>query len=249
MTRTEPGVALARPTLDIGLFSDNPTMAAFYMNEIGLPFVEALPHSETYSENFYAANGASLKINASTEPMGQGTSGYCGLIIAREGVTAAQRFVDPDGLSIAVVPPGNDGVHQMGIVCEVPDVSTERAFLIDAVGAHDDEGVLRIGETALFLRTGGVSRPTPTWRRGFNYYVVFVRDIGRAHQHLLENGAEHSAPPLRLADRCAFSWVRTPSGNWLELVQYADYGPLPDVPRAADRSPEIIRWRETGEAL
>src|SRR4051812_10364100 len=115
MTRTEPGVALARPTLDIGLFSDNPTMAAFYMNEIGLPFVEALPHSETYSENFYAANGASLKINASTEPMEHGTSGYCGLIIAREGVTAPQRFVDPDGLSIAVVPPGNDGVHQMGI--------------------------------------------------------------------------------------------------------------------------------------
>jgi hypothetical protein len=54
---------------------------------------------------------------------------------------------------------------------------------------------------------------------------------------------------LRLADRCIFSWVRTPSGNWLELVQYADYGPLPDLPRAADRWPQIIRWRETGEAF
>jgi len=34
---------------------------------------------------------------------------------------------------------------------------------------------------------------------------VFVDDIATAHRHLLDNGAEHSAPPLRLADRCAFS--------------------------------------------
>jgi len=240
---------LARATLDIGLFSDNPAMAGFYTNVLGLPFVEALPHSDTYSENFYAANGASLKINASTEPMEPGTSGYRGLIIARDGTTSAQEFVDPDGLVVTIVPPGHDGVHQMGIVCEVPDVAAERAFLIEGVGARDDQGVLRIGETAFFLRPGGVARPTPTWRRGFNYYVVFVRDILTAHQQLLDKGAEHSAPPLRLADRCAFSWVRTPSGNWLELVQYADTGPLPDAPRAADRWPQIIRWRETGEAF
>ena len=75
------------------------------------------------------------------------------------------------------------------------------------------------------------------------------RRIASAHRHVVDNGAEHSAPPLRLADRCAFSWVRTPSGNWLELVQYADYGPLTDAPRAADRWPRFIRWRETGEAF
>jgi catechol 2,3-dioxygenase-like lactoylglutathione lyase family enzyme len=240
---------LSRNTLDIGLFSDNPAMARYYIDVLGLPFVEALQHSDTYSENFYAANGASLKINASTEPMEAGTSGYRGLIIAREGVTQPQHFVDPDGLAVSIVPPGHEGVYQMGIVCEVPDTATERDFLVNGVGACDDHGVLRIGETAFFLRTGGVPRPTPTWRRGFNYYVVFVRDIERAHQRLLDNGAEHSAPPLRLADRCIFSWVRTPSGNWLELVQYADYGPLPDLPRAADHWPEIIRWRETGEAF
>jgi catechol 2,3-dioxygenase-like lactoylglutathione lyase family enzyme len=242
-------LTLARPTLDIGLFSDNPAMAGFYLHDLGLPFVEELPHSETYSENFYALNGASLKINASTEPMAPGISGYCGLLIARDGVAAPQTFVDPDGLSITIVPPGHEGVHQVGIVCTVPDVATERAFLIDGVGARDDGGVLHIGVTALLLRAGAVSRPTPTWRRGFNYYVVFVTDIASAHQHLIDSGAEHSAPPLRLADRCAFSWVRTPSGNWLELVQYPDSGPLPDAPRAADRWPQIIRWRETGEAF
>ena len=94
-----------------------------------------------------------------------------------------------------------------------------------------------------------MSRPTPVWRRGFNYYVLFVKDIMRSHRHAVGHGGEHSASPLLLGERCAFSWLRTPSGNWVEFVQYADYGPLPEAPLAADRWPEITRWRETGEAF
>ena len=96
--------------------------------------------------------------------------------------------------------------------------------------------------------SSSVARPA-VWRRGFNYYVLFVKDILRAHRHAVGNGGEHSASPLRLGERCAFSWLRTPSGNWVEFVQYADYGPLPDAPLAADRWPEITRWRETGAAF
>ena len=242
-------VALSRPTLDIGLFSDNPAMPDFYLHEIELSFVEALPHSPTYSENFYAATGASLKINFSTESMGPGTSGYRGLVIARDATRVAREYVDPDGLQVTIAPPGHDGVTQMGIVCEVPDEDAERAFLVDGLGAREDDGVLRIGETALFLRVAAVGRPTPVWRRGFNYYVLFVKDILRAHRHAVDHGGEHSASPLLLGERCAFSWLRTPSGNWVEFVQYADYGPLPAAPLAADRWPEITRWRETGEAF
>jgi catechol 2,3-dioxygenase-like lactoylglutathione lyase family enzyme len=242
-------IALSRPTLDIGLFSDNPAMPEFYVHELGLPFVEALDHSPTYSENFYAANQASIKINFSTEAMEPGTSGYRGLIIARDDVQAPREYIDPDGLSVTFVPPGRDGVVQMGIVCDVPDTAAERAFLIDGLGARDEAGVLRIGRTALFLRAAPVGRPTPVWRRGFNYYVLFVKDLLRAHRHAVDHGGEHSASPLLLGERCAFSWLRTPSGNWVELVQYADYGPLPRAPLAAERWPEITRWRETGEAF
>ena len=242
-------VALSRPTLDIGLFSDNPAMPDFYMNDVGLPFVEALPHSPTYSENFYAATRASLKINFSTEAMATGTSGYRALIIARDGEQRARELDDPDGLRLAIVPPGHNGVTQMGIVCDVPDERAERRFLVDGLGARDENGVLYIGETAIFLRVAAVRRPTPVWRRGFNYYVLFVKDIMRAHRHAIDHGGEHSASPLLLGERCAFSWLRAPSGNWVELVQYADYGPLPHAPLAADRWPEITRWRETGEAF
>lgn len=241
--------ALSRPTLDIGLFSDNPAMPPFYVDELGLPFVEGLPHSPTYSENFYAATGASVKINYSFESMAPGTSGYRKLIIARAGTREPQEFVDPDGLSVAIVPPGHEGVTQMGIVCDVADEAVERAFLAEGLGARDDNGTLRIGETAIFLRVATVDRPTPVWRRGFNYYVLFVKDIMRAHRHAVDHGGEHSASPLLLGERCAFSWVRTPSGNWVEFVQYADYGPLPKAPLAADRWPEITRWREAAEAF
>ena len=242
-----PAVALARRTVDIGLFSDNAAMHRHYIDVVGLPFVEALPHSPTYSEVFYAANDASLKINTSTEPMEQGTSGYCGLLIARDGVAEPRRVDDPDGLAVTLVPPGYDGISQMGIVCEVPDVDVERAFLVRTIATEDARGTLRIGDTVMALRAGAATHPTPTWRRGFNYYVVFVADIALAHRQLVDAGAEHSAAPLRLADRCVFSWVRAPSGNWIELVQYPEMAPLPDAPLAAERWPEIIRWRETAE--
>jgi lactoylglutathione lyase len=240
-------VALSRPTLDVGLFSDNPAMPEFYTRVLGLPLVESLPHSPTYSENFYGATDASIKINYSTEPMEVGASGYRGLVLAREGVAAPRAHVDPDGLSVTIVPPGRDGVVQMGIVCDVADAGAERAFLVEGLGARDDGGVLRIGQTALFLRTAEVAAPTPVWRRGFNYYVLFVNDIMRAHEHAVAHGAEHSASPLLLGERCAFSWVRAPSGNWIEFAQYAQYGVLPKAPFAADRWPEITRWRESGE--
>jgi lactoylglutathione lyase len=174
---------------------------------------------------------------------------YRRLNIARDGVEAPCEYTDPDGLSVAIVPRGHEGVTQMGIVCDVPDEARERAFLLEGLGARDDGSVLRIGHTALMLRTSAVPRPTPVWRRGFNYYVLFVKDIDRAHGHAVEHGGEHSAAPLLLGERCAFSWIRTPSGNWVEFVQYAEYGPLPAAPLAADRWPEITRWRESGESF
>ena len=239
-------LALARPTIDLGLFSDNAAMDPWYRDVLGLPFVEGLQHSPTYSEDFYTVNGRSLKINASQEPMEAGTSGYRGLLIARDDVGSPQELTDPDGLVVLLVPRGYEGVDEIGIVCDVVDVDAEARFLLDTIAVREDRGY-RIGDTVLFLREADVPRATPTWRRGFNYYLLSVPDVLTAHAFLVDHGAEHSAPPVRLADRCVFSWVRAPSGNWIELVQYADVAPLPDVAFAADRWPEITRWRETGE--
>jgi catechol 2,3-dioxygenase-like lactoylglutathione lyase family enzyme len=239
---------ITRNLLDIGLFSDNPAMLEFYEHELGLPLHDVLQHSPTYQERFYSVNGASLKINYSTAPMAPGTSGYRGLLIARDDVEQAITRHDPDGLAVTLVPTGERGVTHLGVVAAVPDVAHQRRFLTDALGAAEDRDGLTIGDTRILLteapRTAG---STPTWRRGFNYILVAVDDSVAAHHALLAAGATHGMRPIRLADRCIFSGLLVPSGNWVELAQYAeDTGALPDIARAADLWPEITAWRDHG---
>jgi catechol 2,3-dioxygenase-like lactoylglutathione lyase family enzyme len=238
--------------LDLGLFSDNPAMPAFYQNEVGLPFIETLRHSPTYEERFYAVNDSALKINLSTEPMPVGHSGYRGLSIARGGITAPVELVDPDGLPVRLVAPGTNGITQYGITCEVADSATQANFLMVGLGAgQEPDGGLRLGNALIELVEVADARPaSPTWSTGFNYIVAFVDDILAAHDGLVEYGASQSVSPTRLADRCVFSWLRDPSGNWLELVQPATLGlGLPDVTPIEQRWQEIISWRETGAVI
>jgi hypothetical protein len=239
--------------LDLGLFSDTPTMPAFYEEQAGLPFVETLRHSPTYEERFYALGaGSSLKINHSTEPMPDGRSGYQGLTIARPGEPGA--LVDPDGLAITFVAADSLAGAQFGITCAVADLDAQRRFLLDGLGATEEDGRWRLGNALVTLEEVDRAEPrtgaSPTWSRGFNYVVAFVDDILAAHDGLISLGAQHSVPPIRLADRCAFSWLLDPNGNWLELVQPASAGaPLPAVAGIETRWQDIITWRETGTPI
>ena len=238
---------VTKPLLDIGLFSDNPDMLEFYENTVGTPFVELLQHSPTYQERFYSVHGASLKINYSQEAMGDGTSGYRGLLVARDGLDAPETFVDPHGLTVTLVPTGASGVTPLGVRVVVADAQRQRDFLVDALGAREDAHGIVLGDTRIVVdENAALPYPTPTWRRGFNYVLVPVDDVEIAHAHVLDHGATHGLRPIRLADRCVFSWVRDPHGNWVELVQYTDSGPLPDIERAESLWPVITAWRDYG---
>lgn len=245
-----PSYELARGLLDPGLFSDNgPKLEDFYGAALGLPFLERLRHSPTYQEVFFDLPPGKLKIQSFAEPMpGAAVTGYRELLLPRDGLREVQRLRDPDGLDVALVPRGWRGVTHAGVVCAVPDVEAQRRFLIEGLGAREVEGGLRVGDTQLFLEPDPDARPaTPTCRRGFVYLTLIVHDCAAAHQCLLDAGAEHSARVLRLADRCLFSWVRDPGGNWIECVQYAELsGPLPEVARLADHWDEVARWRDHG---
>ena len=246
-----PAFTQTRPVLDVGLFSDNPAMPEFYADELKLPFFEAIQHSPTYQEQFYELNGAWLKINYSDEPIAPGVSGYRELTIARDDLAQPRSLTDPDGLAIRLVPTGTDGVTHIGVRCAVADVEVQRRFLVDALGAVEDDHGLLVGDTRITLEhdTGG-QRPTPTWRRGFNYLLVSVDDGPAAHAALVAAGAEHSLRPIRLGDRCIFSWLRDPNGLWIELVHYAEPGrPLPDIPGVEGLWEEVTAWREDGTAF
>lgn len=238
--------------LDLGLFSDDPRAVSFYADELGLPFVEALQHSPTYQERFYSLGGSSLKINYSTEPMPAGTSGYCALTLVRPDVAGEIERVDPAGVPVRLVAtiPGSDA--PVGVTCAVHDLEAHARFLVDGLGARPEAGGFRLARTLITLveaDDGAQRRAGPTWSRGFKYVVAFVDDVVAAHKGLIGLGAEHSVPPTRLADRCVFSWLRDPGGNWLELVQPAAVAALPDVTPIDQRWQEIIAWRETGVAF
>lgn len=246
-----PRIELARGLLDPGLFSDHaPAMWAFYEQGVGLPRLESLRHSPTYQEVFFSLPPGKLKIQSFDTPMGPAVTGYRELLVARDGLAAARTLRDPDGLAVTVVPPGERGVTSAGIVVGVRDPDAQERFLMDGMGARRHAGGLRVGETQLFVEEDPKARPTtPTARRGFVYLTLIVHDCAAAHEALLAAGAEHSARVLRLMDRCLFSWVRDPAGNWIEIIQYAELsGPLPEAPRLADHWAEVERWRDHGTA-
>lgn len=236
--------------VDLGLFSDDPRSIDFYSQDAGLPFVETLQHSPTYQERFYNLGSSSLKINYSTLPMPAGRSGYTGLEIVRADLRDDVELIDPAGLSVRLVRelPGTDA--PVAVTCAVHDVDRQARFLVDGLGARAEADGFRLPHTLLRLTGSATQEPAgPTWSRGFKYVVAFVDDIVAAHSDLIGHGADHSVPPLRLGERSAFSWLRDPGGNWLELVQSASVAPLPDLVPIEQRWPEIVAWRETGVAF
>ena len=243
-------IAFARRTLDPGLFSDRAgPMEDFYVNTIGLPFLERLQHDDNYAELFFELFEGKLKIQASTEPMEAAISGYRELYLARD-VPEPRTHRDPDGLTVHVVPVGYRGVTNVGVVCAVSDVDRQRQFLEAAMGGTPHEGGIRVGDTQIFVEHDPeLQAPTPPMRRGFTYITLIVHDALACRESLLGAGATDSLRLLRLADRCLFSWLRDPHGNWIELVQYTELsGELPDIDRMADNWDEVIHWRETAAA-
>lgn len=240
---------LARGLLDPGLFTDNaPKMESFYEELVGLPRLESLRHSPTYQEVFFTLPPGKLKIQSFDSPMGPAVTGYQQLLVARDGLAEAKALRDPDGLAVALVPRGQRGITSAGIVCGVRDVDAQARFLLEGMGARRHEGGFRVGDTQVFVEEDAAAqRATPTCRRGFVYLTLIVHDCRAAHAALVAAGAEHSARALRLMDRCLFSWVRDPAGNWIEIIQYAELsGPLPEVDRLADHWDEVEAWRDHG---
>lgn len=246
-----PRFELARGLLDPGLFSDHaPKMWSFYEEVVGLPKLESLRHSSTYQEVFFTLPPGKLKVQSFDTPMGPAVTGYKALLVARDGLASEKALRDPDGLDVTLVPKGLRGVTSAGIVVGVRDVEAQKRFLIEGMGARPHEGGLRVGDTQIFVEEDAKARPaTPTCRRGFVYITLIVNDCRAAHAALVAAGAEHSARVLRLMDRCLFSWVRDPGGNWIEIIQYAELsGPLPEVERLADHWDEVEAWRDHGTA-
>ncbi len=223
---------LAKQHLDLGLFTTNEQpMLDFWQQTIGLRFEETLPLGGGVRQHRHAMNGSVLKLNAARDPMNHApASGYRELLIAREGITAPEAFVDPDGNRVTLVPPGHDGIAGIAVRLAVRDAAAHARFYRDAMQMDPaGDAAFRCGDLLLFVQHDpSAVRTEPMRAPGYRYLTVQVWDVDADHAGIVARGGDEGRPPTTLGMTARVSFVRDPDGNWIEVSQRASLtGPLP----------------------
>lgn len=225
LTQGEDGMQLAKPRLDIGLATnDLEPMLAFWQGEVGAPLDHVLPIRRGQDQHRHDVLGSVLKINHHVGSLpANPPSGYRELVIAREGLTAPQTMADPEGNRVSLVPPGHEGVAQIGVRIAVRDLDAHRRFYAEALGLPEERpGVFRAGESLVLLEAdpsapADAQMQGPGWR-----YITFqVFKVDDEHAQVLAKGGREALAPVTLGTTARISMVRDPDGNWIELSQRA----------------------------
>jgi catechol 2,3-dioxygenase-like lactoylglutathione lyase family enzyme len=225
--RTAYAMKLAKPQVDIGLSTNDPDpMLAFWQNTVGLRLDHVLPIRRGQNQHRHDAMGSVVKINHHADPLPDAApSGYRELIIARPGCTAPQTQHDPDGNRVGLVPPGHDGVRQIGIRLAVRDLDAHRRFYRDALGLNEEAhpGVaFRAGETLILLQQDRHASIDAGIRgKGWRYITFQVFRVDEVHAEVLAAGGREARAPVTLGTTARISMVLDPDGNWIELSQRA----------------------------
>ncbi|HSZ51365.1 MAG TPA: VOC family protein [Caulobacteraceae bacterium] len=216
---------LAKPQVDIGLSTnDIAPLLAFWQGEAGVKFDHLLPIRRGQDQHRHDIGGSVLKLNAHAEPLPDSPpSGYRELIIAREGLAAPRALTDPEGNRVRLVPPGEDGVTQIGVRLAVRDLDAHRRFYSEALGLEEVRpGVFRAGESLILLEQAADAPADAEMRgRGWRYITFQVFEVDREHAAALERGAREAVAPITLGTTARISMIRDPDGNWIELSQRA----------------------------
>jgi lactoylglutathione lyase len=215
-------VELAKPALDVGLFTnDRDVMLDFWQHQAGVPFAELLPLGGGLQQHRHAIGDSVLKINhARTVLPDAPPSGLRRLLIAREGLAIPRGLTDPDGNELALVPPGHDGVTQLRVELTVSDLAAHRAFYGVSLGLPAlDADTFLCGVSQIRLVAGDATRDPVQQARGYRYMTIQVYDVRGVHAAVLARGGREGRPPVRLGEVAFISFVRDPDGNWLEISQ------------------------------
>jgi catechol 2,3-dioxygenase-like lactoylglutathione lyase family enzyme len=223
---------LAKPCIDVGLFTNNlEVMLRFWQEEVGLPFEELLPLGGGSRQHRHAMNGSVFKLNESRDAVPPGPlAGYRELLIAREGLNGPHTLTDPDGNRVTLIPPGTEGVTGIGVRLAVRDEAAFHRFYGQALGLEAaGPKAYRWGTSVLLFEHDATATRTEEMRgTGFRYLTVQVRDVDAEHRALLAKGVEEGRPPATLGATARISFIRDPDGNWVEVSQRASLtGPLP----------------------
>lgn len=216
---------LAKPRIDIGLATnDLEPVLAFWQGEVGTPLDHVLPIRRGQDQHRHDARGSVLKINHHAAPLPDNPpSGYRELLIAKEGLAAPVALVDPDGAHVRLVPPGYEGVTQIGVRIAVRDLAAHRRFYGEALGLPEVRpGVFQAGESVIMLEESADAPSDAQMQgKGWRYITFQVFKVDAEHAQVLARGGREAVAPVTLGTTARISMVRDPDGNWIELSQRA----------------------------
>ncbi|HEX2561209.1 VOC family protein, partial [Phenylobacterium sp.] len=218
----------AKPRVDIGLSTnDLEPMLAFWQGEAGVPFDHLLKIRRGQDQHRHDVLGSVLKINHHADPLPDAApSGYRELIIARKGLASPRAMSDPDGNRVRLVPPGTEGVTQIGVRLAVRDLDDHRRFYGEALGLPEASSAtgaaFRAGESLILLEESPDAPSDAGMRgRGWRYITFQVFKVDEVHAGVLARGGREAMAPTTLGTTARISMVRDPDGNWIELSQRA----------------------------
>jgi catechol 2,3-dioxygenase-like lactoylglutathione lyase family enzyme len=219
---------LAKNVIDVGLSTNNlEPMLRFWQQDVAVRFDRVLPVRHGQKQYRHDEQGSVIKLNHHAEPLPEAApSGYRELIIARAGLQKPRRRVDPDGNRVQLVPPGFDGVSQLGVAMGVRSLSEHRRFYGDVLGFAEQSWsggpAFRLGDSLLLLEEDRAATIDPVRQAsGWRYITLQIADIDAAHGELLSKGVREGLAPITLGNVARISMILDPDGNWIELSRRA----------------------------
>ena len=217
---------LAKPHLDIGLFSNScEKQLAFWQQTVGLPYDHMGKVGGGVQQHRHHMNGSILKMNHARDPLPAiAPSGIIGLQIAREGLIAPRPLADPDGNKVTLVPKGWEGVEGIAILLRVNDPAAHDRFWTQAMQYERvGDGRYRCGNSLVVIAEQGTVEPRgKDWRGpGYRYTTVQVFDCVAEVEGILTRGGTSGGDVRVLGETVRYAFVCDPDGNHIEISQRA----------------------------
>jgi catechol 2,3-dioxygenase-like lactoylglutathione lyase family enzyme len=225
-TSPHRGCALARPTFDVCLHTNNIVdMQRFWEHEVGLHYEGALVIRGDLDQHRMRVGDSVIKINHYRHPLPPAVqSGYRNVLIARDGAVRTRTRTDPDGNQLTEIPAGDGGIVDLGVILHARDVTATRRFYERRLGLDAEGGDtvhVRVGRSRVIVLPDPHARINPPIQgRGWRFLTLPVVNVDNAFARAVIS--EHAGiPPRQLGDLARYAFVRDPDGNWIELSQRA----------------------------
>ncbi|WP_028936365.1 VOC family protein [Pseudonocardia spinosispora] len=212
---------LAKPRLDIGLFTDDiEAQREFWGGRAGLRLDHELTLERGWVQHRFDAHGSVVKVNHLAEGVPfRPPSGITGLAVAVQGRTEPWTGSHPGGDRVALVPPGTDGVTGIGVTLASSDPDRLLGFYTDALEFEPvARDTVRCGESLLTVVEGASgSEADDVIGPGFRYLTVQVFDADTEMAAIVRRGGRIARAAISFAGVARFGFVADPDGNWIEI--------------------------------